>query len=162
MNMIKVMNRSGGQALYHLPEFNTRRLFAQGETKEIEEKELEALWQAPGGREMIQDYLQVDNKDWIKQHWADVPVEYFWSPEQIKKSLLEDSLELFEETLVYAPAGVADIIKTYAWQIPLTDMNKMHAIKEAYGFDVQQAIQIMAEKVARKAPERKERLRRED
>ncbi len=162
--MIKVTNRSSGEVVYSLPELNnTRRLFSLGETKEISEAELEALWQISGGMEIIKHFLIVQDKDWVKRHWSEVPVEYFWSNDQIKACLLNDSIDLFNETLDYAPEGVLDVIKTYSWTLPLADLNKIEAIKTKLNFDVQAATSFMRpmtdEEV--KAP-RKERLRKEE
>lgn len=41
---MKVYNRSDSNVTYSLPELNTRRVFALGESKELEPKEMEALW----------------------------------------------------------------------------------------------------------------------
>lgn len=133
---MRVINRSGGAVVYSLPELNnTRRVFNLSEVKDIDEKELEALYQLPGGVELIKDSLFVDDKDWVKRHW-DAPIEYFWDTEDIKNCLLNDPLDLFEETLDYAPAGVLDIMKALAWQIPLADLNKMNLMMTKLGFDV--------------------------
>lgn len=140
--MIKVYNRSIGNVSYELPEFGTRRFFNIGETKEVQEKELEALSQQYGGLFLLKNSLLVQDKEWVKAHF-DAPIEYWWKPEKIKKSLLEDDLELFKETLDYAPQGVIDYIILFSWQIPLKDLNKIQAIREKTGFDVMQAIEIM-------------------
>lgn len=162
---MKVTNRSDGNVVYSLPEFNKRRLFSVGETKEISDKELESLFQAAGGMELIKDYLLVDDKEWVKQHWADVPIEYFWGEEEITNCLLHDSLDLFSETIDYAPDGVLDIMKRISWQLPLSDLNKVNVMREhpRLGFDVQAAVEIMKlpdDKTARAA--KKERRLREE
>lgn len=163
---MKVTNRSDGNIVYSLPELNIRRLFSVGETKEIPNKELEALFQAAGGMELIKDYLLLEDKNWVKSHWQDVPVEYFWKDEEISNCLLHDSQELFQETLDYAPTGVLDIMKKLSWQLPISDLNKIHAILEhpRLMFDVQAAISIMKSPDANdtKAPIKKERRRREE
>lgn len=93
-------------------------------------------------------------------HW-DAPIEYFWQNEEIKACILEDDLELFKETLDYAPAGVIDLIKTISWKLPLSDLNKIAAIRDKTGFDVHMAAQVMADggdkPKANKGPQRRRR-----
>lgn len=157
---MKVINRSDGNVTYALPELNTRRVFTPGASKEIEAKELEALWQTDGGQILIKDYLLVQDRQWVMTHW-DAPIEYFWQNEEIKACILEDDLELFKETLDYAPAGVIDLIKTISWKLPLSDLNKIAAIRDKTGFDVHMAAQVMADggdkPKANKGPQRRRR-----
>lgn len=162
---MKVVNRSDGQVVYVLPELNIRRVFNIGEDKDLENDEVEALWQSPGGVELIQNYLLIEDKEWIKNHWREVPLEYFWSIEDIKKCLLEDPIDLFQETLDYAPDGVLDIMKRLSWQLPLNDLNKMDAIQnhKRLMFNVQAAIKNMKpvdDEEKNSGPIRKERLRK--
>lgn len=158
---MKVYNRSDANVTYSLPELNTRRVFALGEVKDIDPKELEALWQMDGGLTLIKDYLLVDDKEWVEAHW-DAPIEYFWKDEQVKKCLKEDTLELFQETLEYAPQGVIDLIKMFAWQLPISDLNKIEALRLATGFDTLAAIDVMAAAKPRAAAPKKERLRKRE
>lgn len=160
---MKVYNRSDSNITYSLPELNTRRVFALGESKDLEDKELNALYQMDGGRTLIEQYLLVDDEEWVKKHFTEEPpLEYFWKPEDVKKCLLEDSLALFQETLEYAPAGVIDLIKMYAWQIPISDLNKIEAIKQVTGFDTLAAVEVMSAAKPRPAAQKKERLRKRE
>lgn len=159
---MQVINRSDGNVAYHLPELNTRRVFTVGSEKDIDAKELEALWQTDGGQILIRNHLLVNDREWVKAHW-DAPIEYFWQNEQIRKCLLEDDIDLFKETLDYAPEGVIDIIKSMAWRLPLTDLNKIAAIKDKTGFDVLLAIEVMkAESPRQQASTGTQRRRREE
>lgn len=160
---MKVINRSDGNVTYNLPELNIRRSFAPGEVKDLPESELEALSQQNSGLGVLQNYLLVDDKEWVMTHW-DAPIEYFWQPEQIKKCLLEDPIDLFEETLDYAPAGVIELLKAFAWRLPISDLNKIGAIREKTGFDVLRAIEIMkpTEGAQTTAPQKPQRRRREE
>lgn len=139
---MKVTNRSDGNVTYALPELNTRRVFTPWEHKEIDEKELEALYATDGGAALIKDYLMVQDKNWVEAHF-DAPIEYFWGEEEIKKCLLEEPLDLFEETLDYAPDGVIDLMKYYAWSMPLSDLNKIKVFGDKTGFNVLGSIEIM-------------------
>lgn len=159
---MKVYNRSDSNVTYNLPELSTRRVFSLGECKDLDAKEMEALWQMDGGTVIIKDYLCVDDQEWVDAHWPDAPLEYFWKDEDVKKCLLEDSLALFQETLEYAPQGVIDLIKMYAWKLPISDLNKIEAIRLATGFDTLAAIDVMSAAKARPEPQKKERLRKRE
>lgn len=158
---IKVLNRSTGNVCYELPELNTRRVFNFGESKMIPEKELEALYQTDGGLQLLKEMLLVFDKNWVKEHW-DAPIEYWWTPERIQQAMIEDDVELFKETLEYAPEGVIDFIKMFAWQMPLSDLNKVEALKEATGFDAVAASSLMSVKKENLAPRKTTRLRKEE
>jgi len=140
---MEVINRSDGVVAYVLPELNIRRVFNINEVKDIDEKELNALVQMDGGAILLKRDLLVNDKEWVKCQWPDVPIEYFWKEEDIKKCLLEDPLDLFQETLDYAPDGVLEIMKRLSWQLPLTDLNKIAALEKKLKFNVLAAIEIM-------------------
>lgn len=160
---MKVYNRSDSNITYSLPELSIRRVFSLGEGKELDEKEMNALYQLDGGKTLIEEYLLVDDEAWVKAHFSEEPaLEYYWKPEDIKKCLLNDSLELFQETLEYAPLGVIDLIKMYAWQMPISDLNKIEAIRQATGFDVLAAVEVMSASKPRAAAPKKERLRKRE
>lgn len=162
-DLIKVYNRSDSNITYNLREQRQRRVFALGECKELEPDELNALYQMDGGKTLCEQYLLIDDEAWVKAHFREEPpLEYFWKPEDVKKCLLEDSLDLFQETLEYAPAGVIDLIKMYAWQLPISDLNKIEAIKMATGFDTLAAVEVMSASKPRAATPKKERLRKRE
>jgi hypothetical protein len=154
-----VINRSDGNVTYNLEELRTRRVFTPGESKDLDSKELDALFQMDGGAELIKHYLLVKDKEWVNNHW-DAPEEYFWEFSDIEKCLKEDSLDLFVETLDYSPRGVVEIIKMMAWKLPITDLNKIDAIRMKLGFNVQSATKIMENPLGKQTPApKKERLR---
>ena len=159
---MKVINRSDGNVVYSLPEFNIRRVFTPGESKDVPEQELNALFQSDGGAELIKHELLVQDEDWVKKTMPNAPIEYFWGLEEVKHCLLNESLDLFEETFDYAPQGVIDLIKRMAWQLPITDLNKMKVIQEKTGFDVLQAIEIMKKPATAQCTQPHERLRKRE
>ena len=84
------------------------------------------------------------------------------SEQQIIELLKSGSMDALLDALDFAPVGVIDLIKTFAVQMPLNDMEKCKAIKEKTGFDVMTAIKNnIADKtdeekpVAEKATERR-------
>lgn len=157
---MKVINRSDSNVVYSLPEFNCRRVFAPGETKEVTAEELEALYATDGGADLLRQYLLVDDRFWVQNHF-EAPIEYFWKEPDIIKCLEEDPLDLFEETFDFAPDGVVDLIKSFAWQRPLTDLNKVKILEEKTGFDVITSINIMHEPQTQEVPAVAARRRRE-
>lgn len=161
---MKVINRSDGNVVYSLPELNIRRVFVPGESKDLSEQELNALWQIDGGASLLRNELMVQDEEWVNKMMPHAPIEYFWLVDDVDKCVLKDSLELFKETLEYAPTGVIDLIKARAWQLPMTDLNKMEALKQKTGFDTLKAIEVMKkpEGTAPTAQKPKERLRKRE
>ena len=161
---MNVINRSDGNVVYSLPELNIRRVFVPGESKDLSEQELNALWQIDGGASLLRNELMVQDEEWVKKMMPYAPIEYFWLVGDVDKCILEDSLELFKETLEYAPTGVIDLIKARAWQLPMTDLNKMEALKQKTGFDTLKAIEVMKkpEGTVPTAQRPKERLRKRE
>ncbi len=157
---MNVLNRSDDVVVYAVPEQNIRRVFEIGEEKtNIDEKELNALVQTDGGRTLLNEYLMVEDPNWVDEHLGEVPIEYFWKFSDIKSCMLFDTEELFKDTLEFAPEGVIDVIKRLAYETPLADLNKIKAIYERTGFDVQAALELNKDR-PKPVQEKKERLRK--
>ena len=138
---MKVRNRSMSTVGYTVPDLNVRRHFAPGEIKEIPKQELDSLIQQPGGRVILTDYLQVSKED-IKQLDVIQPEqEYFYSNEDIQRIMKFGSQDEFLDMLDFAPEGVINMIKTYAVQLPLTDLYKVEALRKKTGFDSSKALE---------------------
>lgn len=156
--MYNIKNRSSSVVVYRIPETNVRREFAPGETKKISFGELEKLTYQAGGRELLENFLQLVDDEASGNLNVHKEMEYYMTEEQIKNLLLRGSLDQFLDALDFAPIGVIDLIKTYAVSLPLTDLNKRKALKDKTGFDVDRAlVHIEEEKVEEqngKAPER--------
>lgn len=158
-----IRNRSDSTVTYKLPELNnTRRVFGLNETKPIPKEELTALYQTDGGRTLLEDYLVVQNEEWVAQFLPDAPIEYFWTHEDVENCVKNESVELFEDTIRFAPAGVVDLIKLASWQLPLTDLNKVDVMKNLLGFDPIMAAEIMKNDLTPESTGKKERLRRRE
>lgn len=155
-----VKNRSAGVVVYRIPDENIRRYFQSGETKKIPAAELEKLMFQNGGRELVADYLQITDAEVIQDLNIRTEPEYFMNEMQVRDLLLNGSLDAFLDALDFAPAGVIDLIKKYAVELPLNDVAKRDAIKKATGFDVSAALQHMQEEqepdaVPTEAPKRR-------
>lgn len=154
--LFNVKNRSSSMVVYKIPETNVRREFAPGETKRIPFDELEKLTYQPGGRELIENFLQILEEEVTTNLNVHRELEYDMSEVQIKDLLLTGSVDAFLDALDFAPIGVIDLIKTLAVRLPLTDLNKRRALKEKTGFDVDKAlIHIEEERQAEAAPAEK-------
>lgn len=148
--MIQVKNRSASQVIYTVGELGIRREFAPGEVKKISYDELEKLSWQPGGREIIASFLQLKEMEVLENLSIPTEVEYHMSEEQIIELLLHGDYDAYLDCLQFAPVGVIDLIKTFAVELPLTDTQKIEALKERTGFDV---IQALKNKKADEEPE---------
>lgn len=151
--MYNVKNRSSSVVVYRIPETNLRREFAVGETKRIPFGELEKLTFQQGGRELLENFLQIIEEEATTSLNVNREVEYNMSEQQIVELLQTGSLDAFLDALDFAPIGVIDLIKALSVKLPLTDMNKRKALKEKTGFDVDRAlVHIEEEKAEEQAP----------
>lgn len=158
--ILKVKNRSASLAVYSIPEINIRREFAPGETKNITYGELEKLSYQPGGRAIMQNFLQIIDSEATGDLGINREPEYDLSEQQIVDLMNNGSLDAFLDCLDFAPVGVIDLIKKFAVSLPLNDINKRDALKKKTGFDVTVALANMQkEKEDAEAPvvETKER-----
>ena len=152
--IFQVKNRSASMAIYNIPEDNIRREFAPGETKRITFDELEKLSYQPGGRELMANFLQIIEEAATEALGIHREPEYNLSEEQIIELLKNGSQDAFLDALDFAPTGVIDLIKKFAVSLPLSDLNKIMALKEKTGFDVTKALAaIQAEREEEKEEE---------
>lgn len=138
---MKVRNRSASVVGYRIPDSNIRRRFVPGEIKEIPQEELKKLLYQAGGRELLENYLQVNKSDIAGLDMNEPEREYFYTDDQIKDLITTGSLDEFLDMLDFAPDGVINLVKSYAVSIPMADLNKIKALKEKTGFDVAKALQ---------------------
>ena len=145
--MYNVKNRSAGVATYRIPELGIRRTFQPGEVKKISAEELEKLTYRPGGMALLANFLQIMDSEAITKVGLQPQPEYFMSEEDIKKLLLNGSLDEFLDCLDFAPPGVIDLIKKLSVSLPLGDISKRMALKDKTGFDCDAALKhVMEEK----------------
>ena len=141
--ILKVKNRSASLAVYSIPEINIRREFAPGETKNITYGELEKLSYQPGGRAIMQNFLQIIDPGATGDLGINREPEYDLSEQQIVDLMTKGSLDAFLDCLDFAPVGVIDLIKKFSVSLPLNDINKRDALKKKTGFDVTVALANM-------------------
>lgn len=136
----KVKNRSASMVVYTIPEMNVRREIMPGEIRSIPFEELEALSYQPGGRTLMADFLQLQAEEVTQELGIKREVEYDMSEEDIKNLILNGSLDEFLDCLDFAPIGIIDLIKSFAVELPMSDMAKADALKKKTGFDVVTAL----------------------
>lgn len=136
-----VKNRSAGSVVYSIPEIGIRREFAPGETKKISFEELEKLTFIPGGKYLMAEYLQIAEPAVNAELNIKTEPEYNMSEADIIELIKTGSLDAWLDALDFAPVGVMDLIKKLSVSVPLTDTQKIEALKKATGFDVAKAIE---------------------
>lgn len=148
-----VKNRTGSHIVYNIPEAGVRRSFAPGEVKKISYEELEKLTYQSGGMEILTGFLQIQSEEVLNNFNMRVEPEYHMSERDVAHVILHGSLDEFLDMLDFAPAGVIDLIKRLSISLPLTDYNKMEALKKKTGLDVEAALRnIRAEQEEDKKP----------
>lgn len=140
---IKVVNKYGGTVGYDVPDLKIHRNFYPGESKDITFEELEQLSYAPGGYEILTNYLEIKSPEAIQLIFRTAPEpEYYYSREDIITLMTSGTLDQFLDCLDFAPESVLEMIKDMAVELPLNDVRKRTAILDKLGFDVDQAIKI--------------------
>lgn len=136
---MRIKNRSAHRIIYSIPN-GVRRVFNAGESLDIPIEEIEQLTYQSGGKALIKKYLLIPAEGRKALGWGQVQPEYDYTEEQIKNVLISGSLDEFLDMLDFAPEGVITIAKQQAINLPLTDMNKMEAFREKFGYDIATAI----------------------
>jgi hypothetical protein len=137
---MKVKNRSASVVVYTIADLNVSRRFAPGEVKEISKDEIQKLLYQRGGQTLFLDDLQVSAEDMRELGFGEQEPEYYYSPEDIKRIMVSGTMDEFLDLLDFSKEGGITIVKDYAVKLPLTDMNKIEALKKATGFDAAKAI----------------------
>ena len=139
---VKLTNRDTGFSGYTIPDTGTHRRFSPGETKTVTFDEIEKLSWVSGGKEILRDYLIIEDEEAAREILGDVEPEYFYTKETIDKLLREGSLEQLQDTLEFGPKGVKDLVKQEAVETKLDSTAKREAIQESTNFNVTRAIEL--------------------
>ena len=143
--MYNVKNRSAGVATYKIPELGVRRSFQAGEVKKISAEELEKLTYRPGGMALLANFLQIMEPEAIAKVGLRTEPEYNMSEKDIINLMKNGSLDEFLDCLDFAPPGVIDLIKKFSVSLPMTDFQKVNALKAKTGFDAAAALKHVME-----------------
>lgn len=141
--MMKVKNRSASFVVYRVTMDNgntLRREIQPGETIKVPYEELVKLSYRPGGKQLMQSFLQIDAAEALEDLNIHAEPEYHMSEAQIIDLLQNGSMDAFLDCLDFAPVGVMDLVKKYAVELPMNDSAKRLALKNKTGFDVDKAL----------------------
>lgn len=156
--MIKVQNRDYGTVGYTIEDLNNlHRTFQPNEIKVIPYNELFKLSQVPGGAYIISNYLIIHDQEAVKELLGVIEPEYFYTENDIKRLMIQGSIDEFEDCLNFAPQGVLELIKQVAVTLPLNDVAKRDLILKKLDFNVASAIELakVDEVEVTEAPKRK-------
>lgn len=144
--IVRVTNRDNGHVGYKIPDMNNLvRDFSANETKNITVEELKKLAYISGGPTLIRDYLVIEDPEVVEEILGDVEPEYYYNEEDVKKLLLNGSLDELKDCIEFAPKGTVDLVKQLAVELPINDITKRKAILDMTGFNVDAAIMINEE-----------------
>ena len=139
--LIKIKNRDNGKVGYVIPDLgNLHRSFNPGEIKELPFEEIQKLSWTDGGKEILDNYLVIENDEAIAELLGTVEPEYNYTEKEIIEILTTGSLDQLKDTLDFGPKGVIELIKDLSIKLPLNDVAKRQAILEKTGFNVTNAI----------------------
>lgn len=158
--LVTVRNRNNGNTGYSIPDRGLWRNFTPGEVKQVEFEELRQLQYQPGGDYTLRNLLVVEDQEALNALNMDIEPEYNYTEADIRKLLLEGSLDQLMDFLDFAPEGAIEIAKDIAVKEEIPDIRKRDAISNATGFNINSAINVnhaMAEEEAPKEEPKKER-----
>ena len=144
---IQVTNRQNGVTGYRVENISLQggsitRTFNPQETKTVTYRELESLATTPGGKDILNDYLVVHDKEALEHLNMAVEPEYYYNEKTIRELLKTGTLEELEDCLNFAPSGVIDLIKKIAVDEEIPDLNKRELITSKTGFNITNNIDI--------------------
>ena len=141
--LMNVKNRSASLVVYQAvmdSGVTVRREIRSGETIKVPYEELVKLSYQPGGRGLMENFLQIEAVEAIEDLNLHAEPEYHMSEAQIVDLIKNGSMDAFLDCLDFAPTGVMDLIKKYAVELPMNDSAKRNALREKTGFDVDKAL----------------------
>jgi len=140
--IIKLTNRDTGPVGYIIPDTGAHRTFTAGETKEVTFDEIEKLSWTRGGKELLKNYLIIQDEEAVEEILGEVEPEYYYTQEIIKKLLKEGSLAQLQDALEFGPKGVVELIKQDAVDLKIDSNAKREEIFNKTGFNVSRSIEL--------------------
>ena len=131
--------------MYLLPEDNLRRVYRPYEEKNSQVAELRKVFWQPGGPALLQEFLQVKDKELAEEFGVDPEVfahEYSWDVNKVDRVLLKEDIDVLHDALDFAPEGIVDLIVARAVALKIADVNKRNLIQEYTGKDINQMISM--------------------
>ena len=157
--VVELTNRDNGPVGYAIEDLRIHRTFEPNETKKVTAEEIRKLSYTPAGRRGLKEHFIIHNKELIEEILHEVEPEYFYTEADVKKLVLEGSIDEFLDALDFAPESVIDMIKDFCVKLEVNDVKKREAVKAKTGLDVTKAIQwekeTVAEDTQEEAPKRR-------
>lgn len=142
-DLIEVRNRNLGSTGYSIPERNLHRSWGAGETKKIPFEELRTFSYLPGGVYALKNLFVIENQEALDLLLnEEVEPEYYYNEADIKKLLLEGSIDEFADFLDFAPDGAIDIAKDIAVKEQIPDVRKRDMLSKKTGLNINNAIMV--------------------
>ena len=108
---VQVRNLTDNPVVYLIPEDNIRRVFGPYEEKKLTKDELQKLYYQPGGATLLQDFLQVQDREAALEFGVpsdSYDHEYSWDKNKVDEVLQNGSIEVLHDALDFAPEGIVD------------------------------------------------------
>ena len=102
----------------------------------LTEQEIKNIINTPGGRNIIENYLIVNDKDLLDKMKIDVQPEYFYTKEDVKKLLEEGTEDQLKDAIDFAPEGTKELIADVAVEERIPNLNKIETISKGTGRDI--------------------------
>lgn len=128
-----IVETSNGTVRRFLPSFASFKVKAE---------ELRQLNYTLGGKDIIQNYIRVENKDLAAEFGVDTEEtpEYNWTEKEVVDCLNSSDIRILLDALDFAPTGIKQLIVDKAVELEVADVNKRQAISKAMGIDVDSMI----------------------
>lgn len=128
-NKIEVESKYKGYLSAKESNTNIRRVFPHiGFKMMLDRESIKNIAYSPGGREILQNYLIIRDKDLIDELALELEPEDTFNEQDIKELLLNGTYEQLEDALRYGSEGTRQLIKDCAINIKLFDNNKVKLI----------------------------------
>lgn len=140
---VQVQNLTDNPVVYLIPEDNLRRVFGPYEEKKLSKEELQKLYYQPGGSVLLQEFLQVKDKESALEFGVaedSFEHEYSWDQAKVDEVLQSGSKEVLADALDFAPEGIVELIIERAVALRIPDVNKRQLIQDITGKNINQMI----------------------
>ncbi len=140
---IRIRNLCDHTVCYSITD-GPRRELSPNQAIVVSAGELRQLNSEYGGSKLLQNYIQILNPQLAAEFGLEFEnnPEYTWTAEDVDKVLLEKPIEVLEDALDFAPAGIIDLIVSRAVALNLPDNNKRDAILNQTGKNITRMIEI--------------------
>ena len=140
--LISVRNRNTGETGYVIPDRNINRSWQPNETKKIPFEELRSFSYMPGGLYCLNNLLVVEDEVALEALNMNVEPEYFYNEEDIRRILLQGTVDEFADFLDFAPEGAISLAKDIAVKEEIPDVRKREMLHKKTGLNISNAIMV--------------------